>query len=206
MPDEGAVGSAARRLIEFDTIQRKLTDAANQLTNAEETCTVQYDAEFSGTRQIKTLLNEVEWSCYQYSSLLHMLGEMIDRTHDEFGTRLRNHAEIRHELPKLIGLRNAIHHNGLVGLNITQIGGTSHVIIPTVSIRRHGNWGAENSPDFETFFHSAGDAIVVASTVTNSKPVFEAIIRDMTSAITKQFDEETLRQRASNLDVYATQS
>lgn len=202
MSDREELNLAARRLVEFETIERKLVEAAAAVANSEDACTLQYETTYAGTRRTKHLLNEVEWECYQYASLIHMLGEMIDRTHDEFGTRLRNHTEVRHELPKLVGIRHAIHHNGLVGLNIVQLRSEPYVVVPTTSVEKHGNWGEDGNPSFQTFFHSAGDLITIGPLATNSKKTVRSLVKDIIGAVEEQFDPERLRQRVSEVEIY----
>ncbi|QGA81372.1 hypothetical protein [Halomicrobium sp. LC1Hm] len=203
-PPAADLAHAARRLVEFDSIRSKLRDTRQTALSDMDKCVHTYRLKFSGRRELRRDLNECEWSIYQYASLLHMLGEMVDRTHDEFGTRLEQHAPIEHEMPKLVGLRHAVHHNGLVGVNIAEVDSFPDpvVVVPVTSIERHGSWG-DGNPAFSTFFHDvSGDAFALAPVVENSAEPVEGIVDELERQLTEQFGDDELRRAATNVQLY----
>ena len=203
-PPSADLALAARRLVEFDSIRSKLRDSRQTALSDVGKCVHTYRLKFSGRRELRRDLNECEWSIYQYASLLHMLGEMVERTHDEFGTHLQRPAPIEHEVPKLAGLRHAIHHNGLIGINIAEVDGLPDpvVVVPVESVRAHGSWG-DGNPDFATFFHGvSGDVFALEPIVENSSVPADGIISELVAQLEEMFGEEALKKAATNVQLY----
>lgn len=200
----GDLRLAARRLVELDSIRSKLRDARSTALDDVEKCIHTYRLKYSGRRELRRDLNECEWSIYQYASLLHMLGEMVERTNDEFGTSLESHAPIRHEVPKLIGIRHCVHHNGLIGLNVAEVDGIPDpvVVVPVDSIEAHGSWG-DGNPSFETFFHGvSGDVLALAPVIQNSGGPIDGIVTELETQLEDEFGEEELKRAATNVQLY----
>lgn len=195
---------AARRLVEFDSIRSKLHDARRSAIDDIERCVQTYRLKYSGRRELRRDLNECEWSIYQYSSLLHMLGELVERTNDEFDTTLQVHAPVKHETPKLIGIRHCIHHNGLIGINIGEPESLVDpiVLVPVQSIKRHGSWG-DGNPKFETFFHDVtGAAFALEPVLQNSEEPIDGIIQEIVGQIEAEYGEEALMRAATSVQLY----
>jgi len=195
---------AARRLVELESVLSKLRETRESAIQDVNKCLDTYELTYSGRRELRRDLNECEWSVYQYCSLLHMLGEIVARTHTEFGTRLEGYSEVKHEVPKLMGIRHCIHHNGLIGANIATVPSFPDpiLVMPLSSIRRHGSWG-NGKPAFQTFFHGvSGDAVVVLSVLKNSAEPVEGIVADLISELEEMYDDEQLAKAATNIQLY----
>lgn len=104
MPSSSDIQLAARRLVELESIRTKLFDSQRDALRELDRCIYTYNQPSWGRRELRTDLSECEWSIYQYTSLLHMLGEVCERTRNEFGIRLTHYSPLRHELPELIGI------------------------------------------------------------------------------------------------------
>lgn len=199
-----AIALAARRLVEFESLQSKLHEARRDAVTDFDTCIRAYRQKYSGQHELRRDLNECEWATYRYASLLHMLGELVQRTNDEFGIRLRNCDPVRHEVPKLIGIRHCIHHRGLVGLNIVE---TESMVKPAVcmyaeSLRKHGDWGGSN-PNFQMFFHGLErDALALRPIIENSESRCDAIIAEVVNRLEDQFGEAELLNGVTELQLY----
>lgn len=195
---------AARRLVELESLQSKLFDSRTDVLHELERCIVTYQQPSWGRRELRTDLNECEWSVYQYTSLLHMLGEVCERTREEFGVQLERYSPIRHEIPELIGIRHAIHHNGLIGLNIAEVPNYPDplAVMPLESIRKHGSWGA-GKPNFQTFFHGvSGDAVVFGPLVETSYESSDGIIEAHTDGLEDEFGKDALSKEAASVQLY----
>ncbi|MFB6177557.1 MAG: hypothetical protein ABEI99_10510 [Halobaculum sp.] len=203
MSDHGDARLAARRAIEFETIDLKLADTVNSALDAEAYCTKRYNQTFVGVGELRSSLNAVEWELYECVSLLHMLGEMRRRTATEFG--LSPGEPMRHVFPELVGIRHAIHHNGLVGLNLTTTLPDPHVVVLTKSVRRHGNWD-DDTPDFETFFHDADDAMVVSALLEEARDRAPEVVSDTVERLQRLFGVAELREHARSVDLYSDPS
>jgi len=199
------IALAARRLVEFESIQSKLHEARRDAITDFETSIRAYRQTYSGQHELRRDLNECEWATYRYASLLHMLDELVQRTTDEFGIRLRDCDPVRHEVPKLIGIRHCIPHRGLVGLNILSPSDEPRpaVGMPLDSLRRHGTWGG-NYPDFQTFFHGvSGDALVLRPIVAQSGQKFDSIVAEVVSELEETYGEEELLNVVSSARPYS---
>lgn len=201
MSAEGIV-LAARRLLEFESIQSKLHEARRDAITDFDTCIRAYRQKYSGQHELRRDLNECEWATYRYASLLHMLDQMVRRTSDEFGIRLRDRDPVRHEVPKLIGVRHCIHHRGLVGVNIAKPPTTPGLTIcmHVESLRRHGNWGG-NNPDFRTFFYDEDELLVLRPIIETSERKCDAIVTGVIDRMEEQFGEDELLMAATNVDL-----
>lgn len=199
-----SIALAARRLVEFESIQSKLHEARRDAITDFDTCIRAYRQTYSGRHELRRDLNECEWTTYRYASLLHMLGELVQRTSDEFDVRLRDCDPVRHEVPKLIGIRHCIHHRGLVGLNIveTELTRKPAICMYAESLRKHGDWGG-NNPSFEMFFHGLeNDALALRPIVENSKRRCNVIISEVIEKLETRFGEARLRKSATDLQLY----
>lgn len=204
MPGSEGIALAARRVVEFESIQSKLHVARREAITDFDTCIRTYRRKYSGQREIRRDLNQCEWATYRYANLLHMLGEMVRRTNDEFGTRLRDHAPVRHEVPELVGLRHCIHHRGLVGANIVETAQHPHpaVCIPIRSVERHGDWGGDK-PDFQTFFHGvSGDALVLRPLIERSESACDGIVAEIIAELEELYGEDELLKTAASSQLY----
>ncbi|WP_128477060.1 hypothetical protein [Halorussus pelagicus] len=133
-----------------------------------------------------------------------MLDELVQRTTDEFGIRLRNCDPVRHEVPKLIGIRHCIHHRGLVGVNIveTELSTKPAVCMYLESLRKHGNWGG-NQPGFQTFFHgSKRDVLALRPVIENSESKCDTIVTELIERLEEKYGENELRKRTANVELY----
>lgn len=204
MSGEGIV-LAARRLVEFESLQSKLHEARRDAITDFDTCIRAYRQKYSGQHELRRELNECEWATYRYASLLHMLDQLVQRTSDEFGVRLRNSDPVRHEVPRLIGIRHCIHHRGLVGANVVtpRDAPTPAVGMPLSSLRRHGKWGG-NNPKFRTFFHDvSGDALVLRPIVERSGRKCDAIVEEVVRVLEDRYGEEELLKVVASAGPYS---
>ncbi|MEZ3115798.1 hypothetical protein RYH80_07695 [Halobaculum sp. MBLA0147] len=197
------VGFAARKLVEVETVRTQLTERRIEVVGKARACAESYDTPYAGKREIWRDLNDFEWSLYQFTSLLHMLGEVLATIRDQCGVRLSEARPIRHAVPRLIGLRHCIHHNGLVGAQVASAEGLPHPVvgIPLESVERHGSWGGGN-PSFETFFHSADDLLVVRPIVENSETRYLAPVEETVAGVEERYGEDELQRVASNVEIY----
>lgn len=203
MSSEG-IALAARRLVEFESLQSKLHEARRDAITDFDTCIRAYRQTYSGQHELRRDLNECEWAAYRYASLLHMLGELVQRTSNEFDIRLRDCDPVRHEVPKLIGIRHCIHHRGLVGVNIveTELTTKPAICMYIESLRRHGDWGDSN-PNFQTFFHGAKrDVLALRPIIENSERKCEVIITEVVERLEERYGEEELLKETTNLQLY----
>lgn len=203
MSSEG-IALAARRLVEFESIQSKLHEARRNAITDFDTCVRAYRQKYSGQHELRQDLNECEWATYRYANLLHMLDQMVRRTNDEFGIRLRSRDPVRHEVPRLIGIRHCIHHRGLVGANIVEAPAVPDpaVCMHVESLRRHGDWGG-NNPDFRTFFHDEEQLLVLRPVVENSERKCDAVVTEVIDRLEERYGEDELLKAISSVELYA---
>lgn len=139
--------------------------------------------------------------------MLHQLQNVCDRTIDEFGVTLSHSSPIQHETPELLGIRHAIHHRGLMGLNITPGNGESgaKVLMPLDSIRVHGSWG-DGNPSFETHFHRIldhnGKAVLIRPLLSESREKYENVIEEMVLALESEFGRKKLSEELASGGLY----
>lgn len=203
MPEEG-IALAARRLVEFESLQSKLHEARRDAITDFDTCIRAYRQTYSGQHELRRDLNECEWATYRYASLLHMLDEMVGQVNDEFDFRLRDCDPVRHEVPKLIGVRHCIHHRGLVGVNVGKMPSspTPTICMHIESLRRHGDWGG-NNPDFRTFFHDEDEGLLVLRPlIENSEQKYDAVIAEVIGRLEEQYGEDELLLATANVGLY----
>lgn len=204
MPEPPDIQLAARRLVELESIRPKLFDSKTNVLHELERCLATYRQPSWGRRELRTDLNGCEWSVYQHTSLLHMLGELCERTRAEFDVQPANYSPIRYEAAELVGIRHAIHHNGLIGLNIADVQTYPEplTVMPLESIRIHGSWGG-NHPKFQTFFHDvSGDAIVLSPLIEDSYETAEGLIEAYTDELQREFGEDELSKEAASIQIY----
>lgn len=203
MSEEG-IAFAARRLVEFESLQSKLHEARRDAITDFDTCIRSYRQTYSGKHELRRELNECEWATYRYASLLHMLGELVQRTSDEFGFRLRNCAPVRHEVPKLIGIRHCIHHQGLVGVNVGELPSppTPAICMHLESLRKHGNWDG-NNPTFRTFFRDEDEELLVLRPlVENSERKCDRIVAEVIERLEEEYGADELLRETADVGLY----
>ncbi|WP_115863172.1 hypothetical protein [Halorussus litoreus] len=199
------IALAARRLVEFESLQSKLHEARRDAITDFDTCIRSYRQTYAGQHELRRELNECEWATYRYASLLHMLGELVQRTSDEFDIRIRDCDPVRHEVPKLIGVRHCIHHRGLIGVNVVSPRNKANpaVGMPLSSLRRHGKWGG-NNPKFQTFFYDvSGDALVLRPIVESSGQKCNAIIEEMIGLLETTYGKNQLLKTVTSARPYS---
>lgn len=139
--------------------------------------------------------------------MLHQLQNVCDRTIDEFGVTLSHSSHIQHETPELLGIRHAIHHRGLIGLNVSPGNGDAgpQVLMPLDSIRSHGSWGNGNS-NFETHFHRIlsedGKVVLIAPILNESRQKHENVIEEVLLALESEFGRRELNKELSSGGLY----
>lgn len=195
---------AARKLVEFESIKLRLADQRRTSVSAAKKCVEKSMIEYAGRRELWRDLNSCEWTLYQFTSLLHMLDELVEKTRTRLDTNFDQVDPVRHTVPKLVGIRHCIHHNGLVGLQVANAESLTRPVVgmPVDSVREHGNWGG-NNPSFETFFHSvSGDFVVVGPLLNNSTSRYEPVISSVKRQIETEFGSETMEQATANVGLY----
>lgn len=204
---EADIQLAARRILELESIKSELQNRLNHAQSTLDRCKMTYNLEYSGRAQLRRDLSDLEWSLHAYGNMLHQLQNVCERTIDEFGVNLIHSSPIQHETPELLGIRHAIHHRGLMGLNMSPGEGESgvQVLMPLESIRTHGSWGNGNS-NFETHFHriigEGGKVVLIEPILNQSQEKYENIIEEMVLALELEFTRQALREELSSSSLY----
>jgi hypothetical protein len=198
---------AARRVLEFESIHSELQDRLDRAQTLVDCCLTTFGHEYSGRAELRRDLSNLEWALHGYGNMLHQLQNVCDRTMDEFGVALSHSSPIQHETPELLGIRHAIHHRGLMGLNVTPGNGGAgpQVLMPLGSIRSHGSWGNGNS-NFETHFHRIldkdGKVILIEPILNESREKYENVVEEMVLALESEFGRKKLKEELSSGGLY----
>lgn len=191
-----SVELAVRRLKELSAVQSRLGKQQREVESLGMSCVESHNFVFGGESGHRGDLVEFEWATYQYASLLHMLSEIVSETLAEFGIELQENRPLEHEVPRLIGLRHCLHHNGLLGVQIAEAEGLSRPVlgVPVEAIRQRGEWG-DGKPRFEKYFHAVdSDFLVIPSIVEGSRSKYVSVIDEVKESIRASYEDRELKR------------
>lgn len=110
----------AERYFELGFLKRNLKKTRMRVYNDIQYCKeLSYDSAIS-SEYLRRSLMELEWKVYNHVSIIHMLEDVIQKTNNIFNFKT-DIGFRKTEVPELIGIRNCIHHNGPIKLNIGDI-------------------------------------------------------------------------------------
>lgn len=197
-----SVELAVRRLIELNAIQSQLGKTQEEALTLGQSCIESYSFDYGGNHRGD--LVEFERATYQYTSLLHMLGEIVSDISDNLGVQLRENDPVKHSVPRLIGLRHCLHHNGLLGIQVIEAEGLSRPVlgIPVRTVKQRGQWG-DGKSTFEQHFHSvSSDFLVVKNIIQESRGEYTSIISELKSNIESNYEQEQLDEVSSGVSLH----
>jgi len=197
----------ARRSIELQAIADHLPTVADRTLETIRDLEREYASPniVLGYAEIRTRLIRCELATYEFVTHLFSLAEITSRVTGRHNLDIT--VDPRQALRPLLGLRNAITHNGLIGFNI--VGWTkshrssANVICTFENVRAHAEWGDKRAR--HGFNHYFGDldgvAITVAQSILRGLSTAQGAIVDLLAAVDNAVDRAGARDLFSKYRV-----
>jgi len=179
--------------MEVESVEQRLLTIRGELLSYIKQVSRQAELPYTGISDIRMLLNDCEWQLYSFISTLDMFDEIRRKRCSE---RSGGVASFSVKTPQLIGIRVAMHHNGLIGLNVLTGNEFPETVVGYFmeDISATGDW---SQAPFNSYFPANEGFSPIYSLVDNSEEPIKNVTDRLQKLIASGHDDDELRQARS---------
>ncbi|MFB6193525.1 MAG: hypothetical protein ABEI75_00545 [Halobaculum sp.] len=197
---------AARRYVELAEFRGRfhstLQDGIEQIRT--------FESEFARRRvtdadELQSRLTGCEYAVHDVVNYVFMLNEMSDAVTTRFSSvELVDVAPPNQSVPELLGLRNAVCHNGLLGMNVAANDNGARVYLPLENVERYARWDeARTSAAFDRWFGEVdGNVLVVTRALSEGEGAVDAVVDALRTQLRSEYGGSRFRRFTAAHPIY----